>query len=101
MNANENQKPKDAQREAGLAAPLGSASWGVTRRFGKLVMDGDKRAVQIEIDAKDERRLRVLLSKAMRAVAYAEVDVEMMTDSTITKYLDDQAKCFVTVTPND
>ena len=77
-----------------------SASWGVTRRYGKLITDGEKLAVQIEIEAKDERRLQVLLSKAMSAVAYAEEDVNLMTESTITKYLDDQSKCYVTVTPN-
>ena len=64
-------------------------------------MDGEKRAVQIEIEAKDERRLKVLLSKAMGAVAYAEEDVNLMTESAITKYLDDQAKCYVTFTPNE
>lgn len=81
----------------GLAASACSASLG---RYGRLVTNGEKLAVQIEIEAKDDRRLQVLLSKAMSAVAYAEKDVTLMTDSAITKYLDDQAKCCVTVTHN-
>ena len=75
--------------------------WGSTRRCGRLVMQDEKRAIQIEVDIQDENRLQVLLSRAMTAVAIEEVKVECMTDADVSKYLDNQAKHYVTMIPND
>lgn len=91
-----------------LGAVNGSASvvgveWavGYTTRTASLQMNGDKRAVLIEVGIRDEQRLQVLLSRALSAMAAVERDVEDMSAEDVSKYLERLSKQYVVVTPND
>lgn len=55
-------------------------------------MDGETRFLKIQIHTEDERRLAVLLSKAMLSTSLAEREIERMSDDDISKFLEDRSK---------
>jgi len=75
--------------------------WSSTVMHCKLVEDGDRVAIQIDVSQRDKRRLEVLMSKAMTAVAVVEDKVAEMTDCEVENYLDCRTWDRVVVTENN
>lgn len=69
-----------------------AAGFGWSRTVGEIVMDGETRFLKIQTHTEDERRLAVLLSKAMYATSVAEMEVDRMSEDDISKFLEDQSK---------
>lgn len=69
-------------------------------RTASLQMNGDKRAVLVEIGIHDEQRLQVLLVWSLIAMASLERDVENMSDADVDRYLEQRAGQHMTITQN-
>lgn len=94
---NDGSNPPGGLAETPAAAP---ADWGVgVGCTASLQMNGDRRAVLIEVGIRDKRRLQILLPRSLSAMAALECEVAMMSEDEVSKHLE-QHKQYAVVKSN-